>query len=63
MKAYLIFVNATNSNNNKFYNMELLGNIISVEYGRVGSTSTKLNYPGYKWKSLYNSKLKKDILI
>ncbi len=59
MKAYLIFINATNSNNNKFYNMELLGNTISVEYGRVGSTSTKLNYPGYKWKSLYNSKIKK----
>jgi hypothetical protein len=26
MKAYLIFVNATNSNNNKFYNMELFIN-------------------------------------
>lgn len=45
MKAYLIYVDAEKMNSNKFYNMELVGSTINVEYGRVGSSSTKLTDP------------------
>jgi len=55
MKAYLIYVDAEKMNSNKFYNMELVGSTINVEYGRVGSTSTKLSYPAAKWNSLLKS--------
>jgi len=59
MKAYLIYVDAEKMNSNKFYNMELVGSTINVEYGRVGSTSTKLSYPAAKWNSLLKSKTSK----
>ena len=57
-KVKLICV--TPNNNNKFYNMEDLGNgTFKVEYGRVGATSTILTYPIYEWSKKYNEKLKK----
>lgn len=58
--AKLIMVTA--ENNNKFYDMvENDDGSISVDYGRVGVTSTKLTYPvgAKKWESLYNAKVKK----
>lgn len=58
--AYLVMVTA--SNNNKYYSMqENDDGSISVDYGRVGVTSTKMTYPLGKrsWESLYNSKVKK----
>lgn len=57
MKKFLIYVDPSNSN--KYYNMELNGSTISVEYGRVGSTKVTMSYPQSKWNSLLNSKLKK----
>jgi poly [ADP-ribose] polymerase len=59
MKAYLIYVDAEKMNSNKFYNMELVGSTINVEYGRVGSSSTKVSYPASKWNSLLKSKTSK----
>lgn len=58
--AKLIMVTA--ENNNKFYDMvENDDGSISIDYGRVGVTSTKLTYPAgaKKWESLYNAKVKK----
>jgi len=58
--AKLIMVTA--ENNNKFYDMvEHDDGSISVDYGRVGVTSTKLTYPvgKKKWESLHNEKVKK----
>jgi poly [ADP-ribose] polymerase len=58
--AKLIMV--TSANNNKFYDMvENDDGSISIDFGRVGVTSTKLNYPSgkKKWESLYNEKVKK----
>lgn len=59
MKANLILVEADGINSNKYYNMELVGSTIQVEYGRVNSTRTTCTYPASKWNSLLNSKLKK----
>lgn len=58
--AKLIMVTA--ENNNKYYDMvENDDGSISVDYGRVGVTSTKMTYPvgTKKWESLYNAKVKK----
>lgn len=57
MKKFLIYVDPSNSN--KYYNMELVGSTIKVEYGRVGVTTMTASYPSSKWNSLLNSKLKK----
>lgn len=47
----------TEDNNNKFYNMNDNGDgTFTVEYGRVGATSTKMSYPINKWDSIYRSK-------
>lgn len=57
MKKYLIYVDPSNSN--KYYNMELNGSTINVEYGRVGSTKNVCTYPQSNWDSLLRSKLRK----
>lgn len=57
MKKYLIYVDPSNSN--KYYNMELNGSTINVEYGRVGSTKNVCTYPQSNWNSLLKSKLRK----
>jgi poly [ADP-ribose] polymerase len=59
MKAYLIFVEHNGINSNKYYNMELNGSAINVEYGRVGVTKQTATYPAGKWDSLLKSKIKK----
>jgi poly [ADP-ribose] polymerase len=61
--AKLIMVTA--ANNNKFYDMvENDDGSISIDFGRVGVTSTKLTYPlgKKKWESLYNEKVKKGYI-
>lgn len=58
--AKLIMV--TSANNNKFYDMvENDDGSIAIDFGRVGVTSTKMNYPvgKKKWESLYNEKINK----
>lgn len=59
MKANLVYVEVEGINSNKYYNMELVGSTINVEYGRVGGTPTKTTYPASKWNSLLSSKEKK----
>ncbi len=59
MKAYLIFVEHNGINSNKYYNMELVGSTINVEYGRVGVTKQKETYPASRWDSILKSKIKK----
>lgn len=67
-KIYLMFVDIKDSKttkdgvtqSNKFYNMTDNGDgTFTVEYGRVGSSSTKKKYPMSKWNSTYNSKTRK----
>ena len=56
-------IRVTPNNNNKFYNMEGLGNnTFKVEYGRVGATSTVLTYPIHGWYKKYNEKLKRGYI-
>ena len=59
MKAYLIFVEHNGINSNKYYNMELNGSTINVEYGRVGVTKQTATYSARNWDSLLKSKIKK----
>lgn len=50
----------TGVNNNKFYNLdENPDGTITAKYGRVGCKETVVNYPLYKWDSIYNAKIKK----
>ena len=59
-KVFLVYVDASDkTQNNKYYNMEELGDQFKVEYGRIGSTKTELFYPISKWNSTYSSKVKK----
>ncbi len=45
MRKMLIFVD-TVSNHNKFYSIQLEGDSVLVEYGRVGTSSQKKIYSG-----------------
>ena len=63
MKAFLIFVEHNGINSNKYYNMELNGSTINVEYGRVGVTKQTATYPGSHWDSLLRSKINPVILL
>lgn len=56
---YLIYVDGNGVNSNKYYNMIPDGDQLLVEYGRVDHTCQKKKYPIGKWRSIYNSKLKK----
>jgi len=58
MKKMLIFVD-TIDNKNKFYQLELVGNQVNVEYGRVGSNPQKRSYQG--GEAMFNKKMKEKI--
>lgn len=60
MKEMLIFVD-TKNNRNKFYKLELNGDMVNVEYGRVGANPQKTSYFGGErmFKSKMNQKLRK----
>ena len=45
MKEMLIFVD-TKHNKNKFYKLELSGDMVHVEYGRVGANAQKASFSG-----------------
>lgn len=47
------------ANNNKFYKMYPHGDTWTAEYGRVGSSSQKREYPIRQWESKYNEKIRK----
>ena len=54
-KVKLIMVTA--NNNNKFYNMEELGNgYWRATWGRVGTPGRSMEYPMSQWSAKYNSK-------
>lgn len=56
----LIFVDAK-GNKNKFYQLEMIGDTVEVEYGRVGSNPQKRSYSGGErtFNKKMNEKLKK----
>ena len=54
--AHLVMV--TDKNNNKFYDMEEIGDTIQITYGRVGSKGVRSTQPSSRWKSIYNQKIK-----
>lgn len=56
-EKYLIMV--TPNNNNKYYKMTVNGNGWTAEYGRVGATPQRKDYPFSKWSEKYNEKIKK----
>lgn len=57
---YRHLVCVTGENNNKFYDMQELGDgTFDASYGRIGVTCTKVNYPMSKWNSILNQKLRK----
>lgn len=60
MKKMLIFVGTAN-NNNKYYQLELSGDDVKVEYGRVGSNPQTRTYSGGQrtFDKKLNEKLKK----
>jgi len=47
------------ANNNKYYNMTPHGDTWTAEYGRVGSSAQKREYPINQWDKKYNEKIKK----
>ena len=55
---YLVMVTAS-ANNNKYYKMTPHGDTWTAEYGRVGSTAQKRDYPISQWSSKYNEKIRK----
>lgn len=54
----LIFVD-TKNNRNKYYQLELIGDTVHVEYGRVGSSPQKTSYSG--GEKMFNKKMKEKI--
>ncbi len=58
MKKMLIFV-GTAHNNNKFYQLELVGDTVEVEYGRVGSSPQCRSYSG--GERMFNKKLNEKL--
>jgi poly [ADP-ribose] polymerase 2/3/4 len=56
-KIHLVQVTA--QNNNKFYDLEELGDTFKATWGRIGVTSTSKTYPISQWNSKYNEKIKK----
>lgn len=55
---YLIMV-MPDTNNNKFYRMTPHGNTWTAEYGRVGATGVKKDYPISMWYDKLDEKLRK----
>ena len=58
MKEMLIFVD-TKNNNNKFYKLELNGDTVNIEYGRVGASSQKVSYSG--GERMFNTKMRQKL--
>ena len=60
MREMLIFVD-TKNNRNKFYKLELNGETVNVEYGRVGANPQKTSYSGGErvFKTKMRQKLRK----
>lgn len=57
---YRHLVCVTGENNNKFYDMQELGDgTFEASYGRIGVTCTKVHYPMSRWSSILNQKLRK----
>ena len=54
----LVMVTAS-ANNNKYYNMTPHGDTWTAEYGRVGSSSQKVEYSIREWEKKYDEKIKK----
>jgi len=54
----LIFVD-TKNNNNKFYKLELNGDTVNIEYGRVGASSQKVSYSG--GERMFNTKMRQKL--
>lgn len=59
---YLVMVEA-DANKNKYYRMIPHGDSWTAEYGRIGSSSQRRNYPIRQWNTKYNEKSEKGILI
>lgn len=53
---YLVMVTAY-ANNNKYYKQIPHGNTWTAEYGRIGSSSQRREYPMSQWNSKYNEKI------
>ena len=63
MPDFRHLVCVTSVNNNKFYDMQDLGNgEFEAKYGRIGATCTTVRYPMSRWYSIYNQKLKKGYI-
>ena len=63
MPDFCHLVCVTSVNNNKFYDMQDLGNgEFAAKYGRIGATCTTVRYPMSRWYSIYNQKLKKGYI-
>ena len=63
MPGFCHLVCVTSVNNNKFYDMQDLGNgELEAKYGRIGATCTTVRYPMSRWYSIYNQKLKKGYI-
>ncbi len=58
MKKMLIFVD-TKDNKNKFYQLEMIGDTVEVEYGRVGSNPQKRSFGG--GEATFNKKMKEKL--
>ena len=57
MKDPVRLVMVTENNNNKFYNMDDLGNgMMEVTWGRVGTEGSKKQYYISEWNKIYNNK-------
>lgn len=55
---YLVMVTAS-ANNNKYYKQIPHGDSWTAEYGRVGSSPQRREYPMSQWNSKYNEKIRK----
>ena len=55
---YLVMVTAY-ANNNKYYKQIPHGDTWTAEYGRIGSSSQRREYPMSQWNSKYNEKIRK----
>jgi poly [ADP-ribose] polymerase len=55
---YLVMVTAS-ANNNKYYKQIPHGDTWTAEYGRVGSSAQRREYPMSQWDSKYNEKIRK----
>ena len=58
---YLVMVTAS-ANNNKYYKQIPHGDTWTAEYGRVGSSPQRREYPMRQWDSKYNEKIRKGYI-